>query len=289
MWDSIYKLPNDFSNFWDAHFINKAQILFFLFLLYLFGYYSSKLLVNRNILKWGIFIFFFLPFLISIFHSKQIIFILPVALGILKGLFIGNASFNPFGAFEGLMDFFLSVKYRRGKVELQQKYEEAEEILRKAKEYENQTRSSARDQASAKEQFREEMKHERERQEREAKKRRESGSDSYTYEDETGCRSKSHNNTSEEPPKKEKKTSAGQDNPSLKKTEAKKDTRSPREVLGLGAKFTQIELKKARNGALMRCHSDKWADKPKSIQIIMEEETKKINWAYDKLKNLYFL
>ena len=254
MWDSIYKLPNDFSNFWDAHFINKAQILFFLFLLYLFGYYSSKLLVNRNILKWGIFIFFFLPFLISIFHSKQIIFILPVALGILKGLFIGNASFNPFGAFEGLMDFFLSVKYRRGKVALQQKYEEAEEILRKAKQYENQARSFAHEQAISKEQFREEMKRERERQEREA-------------------RAQSENT--------ERASSSEKQKP---KPETEKDLRSPRDILGLGQEFTPAELKKARNTALMRCHTDKWADKPKAMQKVMEEETKKINWAYEKLK-----
>ena len=260
MWDSIYKLPNDFSNFWDAHFINKAQILFLLFLLYLFGYYSSKLLVNRNILKWGIFIFFFLPFLISIFHSKQIIFILPVALGIMKGLFIGNTSFNPFGAFEGLMDFFFSVKYRRGKVELQQKYEEAEEILRKAKQYESQARSSAHEQASSKEKFREEMKRERERQEREASAQ--------------SHRSRSQSENTEQTSSTEKQKP---------KSESEKDLRSPRNILGLGQEFTPAELKKARNTALMRCHTDKWADKPKAMQKVMEEETKKINWAYEKL------
>ena len=285
MWDSIYRLPNDFSNFWDAHFINKAQILFLLFLLYLFGYYSSKLLVNRNILKWGIFIFFFLPFLISIFHSQQIIFILPVALGILKGLFIGNASFNPFGAFEGLMDFFLSVKYRRGKVELQQKYEEAEEILRKAKQYENQARSSAHEQASSKEQFKEEMKRERERQEREAKKNtRRSNSHEDEMRWQNGYRSKPHKEASEEPPKYEKQESYQKQTSSKSEPEVEEDKRSPREVLGLGASFTKVELKKARNEAMQRCHIDKWRGKPKALQKQMEEETKKINWAYEKLK-----
>jgi flagellar biosynthesis GTPase FlhF len=263
MWGSIYRLPVSIEHFWDAHFINKAQILFLLFLLYLFGYYSSKLLVNRNILKWGIFIFFFLPFLASIFHSKQIIFIFPVVIGILKGFFIGNSGFNPFGAFEGIMDFFLSVRQRRGHAELHQKYEEAEEIIRKAKEYEKQSRSSAQDKANAKEQFKEEMKRERERQEQEAKRKSQNSSS-----DKSDTHSEKRNQNESTKPKQEAET----------------DTRDPREVLGLGAEFTQAELKKARNAALMRCHSDKWADKPKSVQKIMEEETKKINWAYEKLK-----
>lgn len=276
MWDSIYKLPNDFSNFWDAHFINKAQILFLLFLLYLFGYYSSKLLVNRNILKWGIFIFFFLPFLISILHSKQIIFILPVALGILKGLFIGNASFNPFGAFEGLMDFLLSIKYRRGKVELQQKYEEAEEILRKAKDYENKARNQYQEQANAKEQFREEMKRERERQEREAKKKTEGSS---SHEDEmrwqNGYRSKPHNDASEEPPKYEKSKPSELD-PNILADAYK--------ILGVGYGASLVECKKARFTLLSMYHPDKVAHLNETRRNLAEVEAKRINASWEKVR-----
>jgi len=263
MWDSIYRLPNEFHRFWETGILIKAQVLFLLFLLYLLGYYSSKLLVNRSILKWGVFIFFASPFLLQIYLSKEIIFIFPVALGICKGLFLGNAGFSPFGAFEGLTDFFLSVRRRRGEAKLKQKYEEAEEILRKAQDYEKHSRSSTQDQASAKQQFREEMKRERERQEREAKaKSQSSGSQSSN----TG---NDHSSTAQDP---------------KPKPESEKDTRTPLEILGLASEFTQAELKKARNAALMRCHSDKWADKPKTMQKVMEEETKKINWAYEKLK-----
>jgi hypothetical protein len=263
MWNSIYNLPYEFQRFWGADIVIKAQVIFFLFLLYLAGYYCSKLLVNRNIWKWALFIFVALPFLIPLYNSKQIVFVLPLALGMFKGLFLGNTGFNPFGAFEGLTDFFLSVRRRRGEAKLKQKYDEAEEIIKKARDYEKQSRSSAHEQSSAKEQFREEMKRERERQEREAKaKSQNSGSQSSN----TGS---NHSSTAQE---------------SKPKPEPETDTRTPREILGLASEFTQAELKKARNAALMRCHSDKWADKPKSMQKVMEGETKKINWAYEKLK-----
>ncbi len=90
MWDSLYYLPHEIGRFWGANIGIKAQVLFFLFLLYLLGYYSSKLLVNRNIWKWALFIFLALPFLLQIYASKQIIFVFPVALGICKGFFLGQ-------------------------------------------------------------------------------------------------------------------------------------------------------------------------------------------------------
>lgn len=262
MLDSIADLPHQLDRFWGTGILIKAQVLFFLFLLYLTGYYISKLLVNRNIWKWGLFIFFALPFLIPIYNSKDIIFIFPIALGMIKGLFLGNSSSNPLGAFEGITDFFLSIKQRRGQAELHRKHEEAEDILKRAKNYENQTRNEHQKQANTKEQFREEMRRERERQERDAKRKSQQSS------------SQSSNTNSDQ----QRNT-----NTAKSQKETDKDTRSPRNILGLSKEFTQAELKKARNAAIMRCHSDKWTDKPKAMQKVMEEETKKINWAYERL------
>jgi len=281
MLDSIIDLPNELTRFWNAGAGFKIQIIFFLFLLYLVGYYSSKLMQNRNWWKWCILIFLAGPFLLQIYFSKQIVIIFPMLLGMFKGLVLGNAGLNPLGAFEGIVDFILSVRYRRGHAELYQKYEEAEEILHRAKEYENNSRKQYQEQADTKEQFREEMKRERERQEHEAEQKSQKKykqEQTYSYEDEMrwrkGYRAKPDKDSSEPPPQ----------NKTFQEPEVEKDTRAPIEVLGLVAEFTQAELKKARNEALKRCHSDKWADKPKAMQKVMEEETKRINWAYEKLR-----
>jgi DnaJ-domain-containing protein 1 len=308
MWDSIYRLPVSIEYFWDAHFINKAQILFLLFLLYLFGYYSSKLLVNRNIFKWGIFLFFFLPFLVSIFHSKQIIFIFPVAIGILKGFFIGNVGFSPFGAFEGITDFFLSVRHRRGHAELHRKYEEAEEILRRAKQYENQTRDQYQAQADSKEQFREEMRQQRERQEQEAsRKEQQSGnSDKHTHSNEdemrwgSGYRAKPEEDASESPPKgdrtrKEKAGNSSNQQKSKPKSETSPKSKDPRdlnpniladayEILGVSNGASLDECKKARLALLQMHHPDKVAYLNKTRRKMAEEETKRINMAWNRVK-----
>ncbi|MGV6851629.1 MAG: J domain-containing protein [bacterium] len=63
-----------------------------------------------------------------------------------------------------------------------------------------------------------------------------------------------------------------------------KDTRSPLEILNLQAGFTQQELKAAYKRASAQCHPDKWANKPAAIRKAMEEEQKRINWAYQQLK-----
>lgn len=258
MLNSILDFPNEVMRFWNAGAGIKIQVLFLLFLLYLLGYYSSKLLQNRNWWKWLILIFLAAPFLIQIYFSKQIIVIFPVLLGMFKGLVLGNAGFNPLGAFEGIADFILSVRYRRGHAELHQKYEEVEEILHRAKEYETHSRNQYQEQAQSKEQFREEMKRQRAEQEQKANKA-------------------SEQQSSQEQAQSESENVA----PNVSAPET--DSRTPREILRLDAEFTQAELKKARNEALKRCHSDKWADKPKAMRKVMEEETKKINWAYEKL------
>ena len=154
---------------------------------------------------------------------------------------------------------------------------EVEDVLNKAKEY----AESQKDAKSEKEQFREEMRRQRERQEQEAKDKYQTKQDqghknsSSSSSGSTRSNTKSKNHTSSRSNHAQK----SQPNP-----ETEKDNRTPREVLGLGAEFTQVELKKVRNEALKRCHSDKWANKPKAVQQVMEEETKRINWAYERLK-----
>lgn len=70
-----------------------------------------------------------------------------------------------------------------------------------------------------------------------------------------------------------------------KKTPPPTDNRSPLEILGLQAGFTQQELKKAYRRESARCHPDKWAGKPEHIQKAMEEEQKLVNQAYQQLKS----
>lgn len=264
MWDSIYRLPNEFNRFWETGILIKAQVLFLLFLLYLLGYYSSKLLVNRSILKWGLFIFLALPFLIPIYNSKDIIFIFPIALGMIKGLFLGNSGSNPLGAFEGITDFFLSLKQRRGEVKLHQKYEEAEEILRKAKEYENQTRNQYQEQANAKEQFREEMKRERQREEREAKEKSNSNS------------GKEHRKQSTEAEQKINQSKPKELDPNV--------LADAYEILGVNYGASLAECKKARFTLLSMYHPDKVVHLNETRRNLAEVEAKRINASWEKVR-----
>jgi hypothetical protein len=65
------------------------------------------------------------------------------------------------------------------------------------------------------------------------------------------------------------------------------DNRSPEEILGLKPGFTAEELKKAYQTESMRAHPDKWNSKPEHIKAMMQEEQKKINWAYSQLKKKF--
>jgi len=38
----------------------------------------------------------------------------------------------------------------------------------------------------------------------------------------------------------------------------------------------------------MRTHPDKWNGKPDHIRVMMQEEQKKINWAYNQLKKKFW-
>ena len=63
------------------------------------------------------------------------------------------------------------------------------------------------------------------------------------------------------------------------------DTRSPEEVLGLLPQWTQDDLRTAYKREAGRTHPDKWIGKPEPIRQAMEEEYKRIQEAYRRLKN----
>jgi DnaJ domain len=62
------------------------------------------------------------------------------------------------------------------------------------------------------------------------------------------------------------------------------DTRTPEEILGLKAGWTQEDLIKIYRSEAQRTHPDKWIGKPASVRHAMEEEFKNIRRAFDQLK-----
>jgi hypothetical protein len=62
------------------------------------------------------------------------------------------------------------------------------------------------------------------------------------------------------------------------------DNRSPEEILGLKAGFTKEELKKAWRSEAARWHPDQLRNKPPHLVKQAEEELKRINGAYERLK-----
>ena len=62
------------------------------------------------------------------------------------------------------------------------------------------------------------------------------------------------------------------------------DTRTPEEILGLKAGWTQEDLIKTYKSEAQRTHPDKWIGKPAAIRHAMEEEFKNIRQAFDQLK-----
>jgi DNA repair exonuclease SbcCD ATPase subunit len=66
------------------------------------------------------------------------------------------------------------------------------------------------------------------------------------------------------------------------------DTRSPEAVLGINSTtYTLQELKEARKREAARWHPSSMQHKPKELIDMAEEELKKINLAYDKLKKKF--
>lgn len=63
------------------------------------------------------------------------------------------------------------------------------------------------------------------------------------------------------------------------------DNRSPEEILGLKPGFAKEELKKAWRSEAARWHPDQLRNKPPHLVKQAEEELKRINGAYEKLKN----
>jgi hypothetical protein len=62
------------------------------------------------------------------------------------------------------------------------------------------------------------------------------------------------------------------------------DTRTFEEVLGLARGWTQDDLLKAYRRESQRLHPDKWAGKPPAIRQAMEQEFKRVQEAYKRLK-----
>lgn len=62
------------------------------------------------------------------------------------------------------------------------------------------------------------------------------------------------------------------------------DTRTPEEILGLKAGWTQEDLIKIYRSEAQRTHPDKWIGKPAAVRHAMEEEYKNVLQAYHQLK-----
>lgn len=65
------------------------------------------------------------------------------------------------------------------------------------------------------------------------------------------------------------------------------DNRSPEEILGLKPGFTKEELKKAWRSEAARWHPDQLRNKPPHLVKQAEEELKRINGAYERLKGRF--
>ena len=123
MLDSIAYLPAQIQSFWNAPFDQKLPVIVLLVVLYFLGYYCAKLLQNRTWWKWLVFLFLLTPFLIQIYIMKSVLLIAPVLIGMLRGWLQGSAGISPFGIFEGLADFYYSLKHRRGMAETEAMYQ----------------------------------------------------------------------------------------------------------------------------------------------------------------------
>lgn len=84
--------------------------------------------------------------------------------------------------------------------------------------------------------------------------------------------------------KKKKTNRAGQKIRSQNHPQPTTDNRTPEEILGLKAGWTQEDLRKIYKSESQRTHPDKWIGKPQAIRHAMEEEFKNIRQAFDQLK-----
>lgn len=257
MLDSIAYLPHELGRFWDANIGIKIQVLMLLAVLYFLGFYSAKLLQNRTWWKWALLLIFMVPFLSQIYMSSNIVFIGPVIIGLISGFMGGAGGWNPFGFLEGVTDFYYSMKQRRGAAETEAMYQEAEEVLRRSKEYEQQSRYNAdrqnADSEAEKQRFREEMRRQRQEQ-----------------------------NAQEEKPKQSASSSKSQESPKELNPSVLADAY---EILGVQQGANLEECKKAYRLLMSLYHPDKVAQLSGSRRRQAEEETKWINAAWRQVKN----
>ena len=70
--------------------------------------------------------------------------------------------------------------------------------------------------------------------------------------------------------------------------QAQADNRTPEEILGLNnPSYTFQDLKEARKREVARWHTSSMGNKPQELVVLAEEELKKINLAYDRLKKKF--
>jgi len=67
-------------------------------------------------------------------------------------------------------------------------------------------------------------------------------------------------------------------------TESPMDTRTPEEVLGVQPGYSLEQLKHAYRQQCQRLHPDRWQDRPPHIRVMLEEEQKKVNVAFQTLE-----
>jgi len=133
------------------------------------------------------------------------------------------------------------------------------------------------------------------RKQREYERQRQQQEDRYRAEQEQNQRSYESNRQQEEAKRraeearKQREEQAKKESKTEGKTEskAKTDKRTPEEILGLKPGFTQEQLKEAYRRESNRTHPDKWEGKPEHIRKLMEEEQKRINWAFEQLKKKF--
>ena len=248
MLDSLSTLPGELERFWNAGIGIQIQVLILLSVLFLLGYFSAKFICSGVWWKWLLFLIFLLPFVAQIYLSQNIIFVAPVTLGLLWQLLRGSMWIYPFELYERLLDFYLSLRYKRATAEAHTMYAEAEEILRRSKEYENRTRKGYKRQEAEQKRFQEEMK--RKKQEQEAQ-----------------------NN---------KKTSSS---PKLADLDPSKLS-DAYEILGVPYGASLEECKKTNRLLLSLYHPDKVAHLNESRRQQAEEEAKRINASWVTIQKL---
>lgn len=253
--ESIANLPNEFERFWNAGIGMQVQILFFFGVLYFFGYYTARLLKNRNLLKWVALIIGFPTLVYPFLVSGKIAFIAPIVIGFLRGFW---GDYSGYRLSDWMTDFryrFRSSRMKSPPPQKETQNNQARETMERARHYEAQAQASYERQKQA---------------ERDSKAKR--------HEDELrwqrGRRAKPDRDASESSPQREKPKEKVLD-PSV--------LLDAYEILGVSNGATIEECKKARMTLLSMYHPDKVAHLNESRRKFAEEEAKRINASWERI------